>query len=107
MKFQQAAAYLDDWSNRSLMEHYYQGLKKEVKKKLIIYKNSKDLNILINIAIKIDNNLFKCWAEQYQANILWQISRQHTKNKGDAIELNSINQKNSQKDKFKQFDKKP
>jgi len=52
------------------MEHYYQGLKKEVKNKLIIYKNSKDLNILINIAIKIDNNLFKCWAEQYQANIL-------------------------------------
>jgi len=74
-EFQQAAAYLENWSDKSLIEHYYQELKDKVKNKLIIYKNSKNLNMLINLAIKIDNHLFKCW---YQANTLQQINQQHT-----------------------------
>lgn len=83
------------------MKGYYQGLKNKVKNRLIIYKNSKNLNTLINLTIKIDNCLF-----EYQVNILQQISQQHTENKEDTIELDSTNQKNSQKNKFKQFNKK-
>jgi len=47
------------------MEHYHQRLKNKIKNRLIIYKNFKNLNTLINLTIKIDNCLFKYW---YQAN---------------------------------------
>jgi len=103
-EFQQAAAYLGNWSDRSLMEHYCQGLKDKIKKGLIIYKDPKDLNALINLAIKIDNHLFECC---YQDGIPRHINQQHTGNGGDAMELDSTNQKNPQKDKSKQSDKKP
>ena len=103
-EFQQAAAYLGNWSDRSLMEHYCQGLKDKIKKGLIIYKDPKDLNALINLAIKIDNHLFECC---YQDGIPQHINQQHTGNGGDAMELDSTNQKNPQKDKSKQSDKKP
>ena len=103
-EFQQAAAYLGDWSDRSLMEHYCQGLKNKIKKELIIYKNPKDLNALINLAIKIDNHLFECC---YQDGTPRHTNQRHTGNGGDAMELDSTNQKNPQKDKSKQSDKKP
>jgi len=101
-EFQQAAAYLGDWSDRSLIEHYHQELKDEIKNRLIIYKNSKDLNALINLAIKINNCLFECC---YQDSTLRQSNQQHTGTGGDAIKLDSTNWKNSQK--FKQPNKKP
>jgi len=63
-------------------------LKNKIKNRLIIYKNSKNLNTLINLAIKIDNHLFKCY---YQANTPQQTNQQHTKNGGDAIKLNNTN----------------
>jgi len=103
-EFQQAAAYLGNWSDRSLMEHYHQGLKDKIKKGLIIYKNPKDLNALINLAIKINNHLFEC---RYQDGTLRQTNQWHTRNGGDAMELDSTNRKNPQKDKSKQPDKKP
>jgi len=103
-EFQQAAAYLGDWSDRSLMEHYRRGLKDEIKKGLMIYKDPKDLNALINLAIKIDNHLFEC---RYQDGIPRHTNQRHTGNGGDAMELDSTNQKNPQKDKSKQSDKKP
>jgi len=86
------------------MEHYQQGLKDEIKNRLMIHKDPKDLNALINLAIKIDNCLFECC---YQANTSQQTNQQHTENGGDAMELDSTNWKNSQKDKSKQSDKKP
>jgi len=103
-EFQQAAAYLGNWSDKSLMEHYCRGLKDKIKNRLMIYEDPKDLNVLINLAIKIDNCLFECC---YQANTLQQTNQQHTGNGGDAMELDSTNRKNSQKDKSKQPDKKP
>jgi len=103
-EFQQAAAYLGDWSDRSLMEHYCQGLKNKIKKELIIYKNPKDLNALINLAIKIDNHLFECC---YQDGTPRHTNQQHTGNGRDTMELDSTNWKNPQKDKSKQSDKKP
>jgi len=48
--------------------------------------------MLINLVIKIDNHLFKC---HYQANLPHQNNQQHTGNGGNAIKLNSTNQKNS------------
>jgi len=87
-----------------VMEHYCQELKDEIKNRLIIYEDPKDLNMLINLAIKINNYFFKCC---YQANTPQQNNQQHTKNKDNAIELDSTNQKNFQKNKFKQPDKKP
>jgi len=102
-EFQQAAAYLSDWSDKSLIEHYWQELKNKIKNRLIIYKNLKDLNVLINLTIKIDNHLFECW---YQANTPQQTNQQHTENEGDAMKLDSTNWKNSQKNKSKQFNKK-
>jgi len=103
-EFQQAAAYLGDWSDRSLMEHYRRGLKDEIKKGLMIYKDPKDLNALINLAIKIDNHLFECC---YQDGTPRHTNQRHTGNGGDAMELDSTNRKNSWKDKSKQSDKKP
>jgi len=103
-EFQQAAAYLGDWLDKSLMEHYYRGLKDKVKNGLMIHEDPKDLNALINLAIKIDNRLFEC---RYQTNTPRQNNQRHTGNGGDAMELDSANQKNSQKDKSKQPDKKP
>ena len=47
------------------MKHYQQGLKNKIKNGLIIHKNPKNLNTLINLAIKIDNCFFECC---YQAN---------------------------------------
>ena len=87
-EFQQAAAYLGNWSDKSFMEHYQQGLKDEIKNRLIIYKNSKNLNTLINLTIKINNCLFECC---YQANPPQQNNQQYTENGGDAIKFNSIN----------------
>jgi len=68
------------------MKHYQQRLKNKIKNKLIIYKNLKDLNMLINLTIKIDNCLFEYC---YQANLPYQNNQQHTGNRGDAIELNN------------------
>jgi len=86
------------------MEHYHQGLKDKIKKGLIIYKDPKDLNVLINLAIKINNHLFECC---YQDGTPQHINQQHTENRRDAMKLDSTNQKNPQKNKFKQSDKKP
>jgi len=66
-EFQRAAAYLGDWSDRSLMEHYYRGLKEEVKNGLITQEDPRDLNTLIAMAIKIDNRLF----ERRRSAIAW------------------------------------
>jgi len=87
-EFQQAAVYLSDWSDKFLIEHYQQGLKNKIKNRLIIYKDFKDLNALINLAIKIDNCFFECC---YQANPPWQNNQQYTGNGDNAIELNSTN----------------
>jgi len=97
-EFQQAVAYLGDWSDKSLIEHYQQELKNKIKDKLMIYKNSKNLNMLINLTIKINNHLFECC---YQANPPQQNNQQHTENRGNAMKLNSTNQKDSQKNKSK------
>jgi len=68
------------------MKHYCCRLKDKIKNRLIIYKNSKNLNVLINLIIKIDNCLFECC---YQANPPHQNNQQHIRNGGDAIKLNS------------------
>ncbi|EKG09629.1 Retrotransposon gag protein, partial [Macrophomina phaseolina MS6] len=59
IEFQKAAAYLDDWSDRALMDHYYRGLKERVKDQLIIQDDPKTLDELIKLAIKCDNRLFE------------------------------------------------
>ncbi|KAL2005338.1 hypothetical protein VTN00DRAFT_2549 [Thermoascus crustaceus] len=54
-EFQQAATFLGDWSEQVLMEHYYQGLKEEVKNGLLAAEEPTDLNNLILMATRIDN----------------------------------------------------
>lgn len=91
-EFQQAAALLEGWSERALMEHYYRGLKEEVKNGLLVSEEPSDLNSLILMATRIDNRLFERRTEQRQYNPFRQTPR-HPGNGGDAMELDNINRK--------------
>ncbi|EKG15822.1 Retrotransposon gag protein [Macrophomina phaseolina MS6] len=92
-EFQKAAAYLDDWSDRALMDHYYRGLKERVKDQLMTQDDPKTLDKLIKLAIKCDNRLFKRQSEKYKGNYGANTSRpsrpRHTQEGGDAIELDA------------------
>ncbi|KAK7704037.1 hypothetical protein SLS57_010691 [Botryosphaeria dothidea] len=87
----EAASFLEGWSDQAQRDHYYKGLKINIKDAMAFHPYPDTLDGMIELARRLDDRFWERRSERYPANTTRPARPRHTQEGGDAIELDNAN----------------
>lgn len=87
--FRQAAAFLEGWSDQAQRDHYYKGLKTNIKDAMVFHPYPETLDDVIELARRLDDRFWERRSERHPANTTRPAQPRHTQEGGDAMELDN------------------
>lgn len=94
--FRQAAAFLEGWSDQAQRDHFYKGLKPNIKDAMAFHSYPEKLDDMIELARRLDDRFWERRSEHYPANITRPARPRHTQEGGDAMEIDNVNRGGNQ-----------
>jgi len=95
--FRQAASFLEGWSDQAQRDHYYKGLKTNIKDAMAFHPYPDTLDGMIELARRLDDRFWERRSERYPANTTRPARPRHTQEGGDAMELDNANRNENRK----------